>query len=223
MRNSARRLLSAYRASRSGPEGGVAVQDGCTPPTAGLHGGSGRGLARQRPVQALSPGQYSDTAQRAQRIRCASPFCIHRHRTQSVAVFAADDPHPFRAYCRRRRGIEPPARTVPVADLCIGHGGRVYRAGNCGRADRLQPWPVVANPWVVGVFALLLCVFAFSLFGCFELTLPQRWLSRVSALQQRLSGGKIMAVFGMGMLSALAVGACMSAPLFGILAFIAQT
>ncbi|CCD29520.1 Thiol:disulfide interchange protein dsbD precursor (Protein-disulfide reductase) (Disulfide reductase) [Candidatus Glomeribacter gigasporarum BEG34] len=79
------------------------------------------------------------------------------------------------------------------------------------------------NPWVVGVFALLLCVFAFSLFGCFELTLPQRWLSRVSALQQRLSGGKIMAVFGMGMLSALAVGACMSAPLFGILAFIAQT
>src|SRR5260364_229599 len=31
MRNSARRLLSAYRASRSGPEGGVAVQDGCTP------------------------------------------------------------------------------------------------------------------------------------------------------------------------------------------------
>src|SRR5260364_332898 len=74
MRNSARRLLSAYRASRSGPEGGVAVQDGCTPPTAGLHGGSGRGLARQRPVQALSPGQYSDTAQRAQRIRCASLF-----------------------------------------------------------------------------------------------------------------------------------------------------
>ncbi len=79
------------------------------------------------------------------------------------------------------------------------------------------------NPWVLGAFALLLCAFALSLFGCFELTLPQRLLSRIGALQQKLTGGKYLAVLGMGMLSALAVGACMSAPLFGILAFIAQT
>lgn len=79
------------------------------------------------------------------------------------------------------------------------------------------------NPWVLGAFALLLMVFALSLFGCYELQLPTSWQNQVSGASQRLSGGKTAAVFIMGALSALVVGACMTAPLFGVLAFIAQT
>ena len=82
---------------------------------------------------------------------------------------------------------------------------------------------MLQNPWVLGVFAVLLTAFALSLLGCYEVQLPASWQSRVSGVSQRLSGGKMAAVFVMGALSALVVGACMTAPLFGVLAFIAQT
>jgi thiol:disulfide interchange protein DsbD len=79
------------------------------------------------------------------------------------------------------------------------------------------------NPWVLGAFAVLLTAFAASMFGAYELQLPQAWQNSVGGVSQRHSGGKLLAVFVMGALSALVVGACMTAPLFGVLAFIAQT
>jgi thiol:disulfide interchange protein DsbD len=79
------------------------------------------------------------------------------------------------------------------------------------------------NPWVLGAFAVLLVAFALSLFGFYELQLPQAWQNRVGGISARQSGGKLAAVFAMGAVSALVVGACMTAPLFGVLAFIAQT
>ena len=45
----------------------------------------------------------------------------------------------------------------------------------------------------------------------------------MNAASQKRSGGKFAAVVGMGALSALVVGACMTAPLFAVLAFIAHT
>lgn len=79
------------------------------------------------------------------------------------------------------------------------------------------------NPWMLGAFGVLLVVLALSQMGCYELQLPSAWQNRASGASQRLSGGKTVAVFLMGALSALVVGACMTAPLFGVLAFIAQT
>lgn len=79
------------------------------------------------------------------------------------------------------------------------------------------------NPWVLGAFAVLMVAFALSMFGAYELQLPQVWQNRVNDVSQRRSGGKFAAVFLMGAISALVVGACMTAPLFGVLAFIAQT
>lgn len=79
------------------------------------------------------------------------------------------------------------------------------------------------NPWVLGAFAVLMVIFAFSMFGAYELQMPQAWQGRVNALSQQRSGGKLAAVFLMGAISALVVGACMTAPLFGVLAFIAHT
>jgi len=85
--------------------------------------------------------------------------------------------------------------------------------------------PALQNPWVRGVFGLLLFIFALSLFGCYELQLPQNWQNRVNNMLsgRRLKGGKWLAVFTMGTLSALIIGACMTAPLFGVLTFIAHT
>lgn len=85
--------------------------------------------------------------------------------------------------------------------------------------------PDLQSPWVRGAVALLLFVFALSLLGCYELQLPQSWQNRINnvLLQHKLRGGKWLAVFTMGALSALIVGACMTAPLFGVLTFIAHT
>ncbi|SAL72964.1 protein-disulfide reductase DsbD [Caballeronia telluris] len=79
------------------------------------------------------------------------------------------------------------------------------------------------NPWVLGAFGVLLTVFALTLIAGFDFALPERWQSGVNAASQKRSGGKFAAVMAMGALSALVVGACMTAPLFAVLAFIAHT
>ncbi|WP_433704054.1 protein-disulfide reductase DsbD [Paraburkholderia sacchari] len=79
------------------------------------------------------------------------------------------------------------------------------------------------NPWVLGVFAGLLTAFALMLIAGYDLALPQRWQEGASRASQGRSGGKFAAVAVMGALSALVVGACMTAPLFAVLAFIAHT
>lgn len=79
------------------------------------------------------------------------------------------------------------------------------------------------NPWVLGAFAVLLTAFAVTLIAGVDLVLPQRWQDRVSQASSRRSGGTFAAAAAMGALSALVVGACMTAPLFAVLAFIAHT
>ena len=79
------------------------------------------------------------------------------------------------------------------------------------------------NPWVLGAFGVLLTVFALTLIAGFDIALPQRWQDGASRASTGRSGGKFAAVAAMGALSALVVGACMTAPLFAVLAFIAHT
>ncbi len=79
------------------------------------------------------------------------------------------------------------------------------------------------NPWVLGAFAVLLTAFALTLIAGVDVVLPQRWQDGVSQASSRRSGGTFVAVAVMGALSALVVGACMTAPLFAVLAFIAHT
>ncbi|MEX3591927.1 MAG: protein-disulfide reductase DsbD [Burkholderia sp.] len=79
------------------------------------------------------------------------------------------------------------------------------------------------NPWILGAFGLLLTVFALTLIGGMDISLPQCWQEGVAQASSRRSGGRFLAATTMGALSALVVGACMTAPLFSVLAFIAHT
>jgi thiol:disulfide interchange protein DsbD len=79
------------------------------------------------------------------------------------------------------------------------------------------------HPWVVLAFAVLMVLLALSMFGLYELRLPasvQSWLGEGS---NRLPGGKFISVFVMGVVSALIVSPCVSAPLAGALLYISQT
>lgn len=78
------------------------------------------------------------------------------------------------------------------------------------------------SPVFIGLFALLFTVFAFNLFGAFHLSLPQGVLHRLDQWQQRQKGGTLLGALLMGMIAALIVGPCMSAPLAGALLFVSQ-
>lgn len=79
------------------------------------------------------------------------------------------------------------------------------------------------NPWVLGVFAALMVALALSMFGAYELQLPQRWQTRLTESSNRRRGGQVAGAAAMGAISALIVGPCVTAPLAGALAYIAQT
>jgi thiol:disulfide interchange protein DsbD len=76
------------------------------------------------------------------------------------------------------------------------------------------------NPWVVYSFAAVFVALALSMFGYYELKLPDALVNRVSQNSNR-SGFVGVAI--MGFLSALIVGPCVAAPLAGALVYIGQT
>ncbi|MFU9045624.1 protein-disulfide reductase DsbD [Acinetobacter tibetensis] len=84
-----------------------------------------------------------------------------------------------------------------------------------------QRW--LQQPSTLIAFSLLFVVFALNLFGLFELRLPQAMVHRLDHWQSMQKGGSLIGAAVMGMISALLVGPCMTAPLAGALLFISQT
>ena len=79
------------------------------------------------------------------------------------------------------------------------------------------------NPWVLGSTALLFVLLAGSMFGLYELKLPQRFEDQMLQTTNKIKGGRFIGVFVMGALSALIVSPCVAAPLAGALIYIGQT
>jgi len=77
--------------------------------------------------------------------------------------------------------------------------------------------------WVVGVASIIFILLALSMFGFYELKLPSGMQSRLSNVSNNQQGGTFVGVFVMGMISALIVSPCMTAPLAGVLIHIANT
>jgi thiol:disulfide interchange protein DsbD len=70
---------------------------------------------------------------------------------------------------------------------------------------------------------LVFVALAFSMFGYYELQMPSAIQSRLTALSNRQEGGTFIGVGVMGVLSALIVGPCVTAPLVAALIVIGQT
>ena len=79
------------------------------------------------------------------------------------------------------------------------------------------------SPFALAAFALLLLVLSGSLFGLYDLRLPQALHQRVDQLAGRQKGGSVLGAFALGGISTLVASPCITAPLAGVLAFIAQT
>lgn len=79
------------------------------------------------------------------------------------------------------------------------------------------------SPAVLVSFAVIFAVLSLSMFGFYELQLPQSWQSGLNNLGNKVGGGKHMSVLVMGSLSALVVSPCVSAPLAGALIYLSTT
>tara|TARA_B100000686_G_scaffold281224_1_gene302808 strand:- start:5378 stop:7381 length:2004 start_codon:yes stop_codon:yes gene_type:complete len=79
------------------------------------------------------------------------------------------------------------------------------------------------NAWVLGGFSLIFVALSLSMFGFYELQLPNSIQNKLSKETGQLRGGHLTSVFGMGALSALIIGPCVAAPLAGALLYISQT
>ncbi|BBB29617.1 protein-disulfide reductase DsbD [Neptunomonas japonica] len=79
------------------------------------------------------------------------------------------------------------------------------------------------NAWIIAFFSLIFVMLSLSMFGFYELQLPNAWQSKLNKTSHHQQGGTVTGVAVMGLLSALIVGPCMAAPLAGALIYIGQT
>ncbi|MES2218214.1 MAG: protein-disulfide reductase DsbD [Pseudomonadota bacterium] len=79
------------------------------------------------------------------------------------------------------------------------------------------------QPWVIVIFSSMFVLLALSLFGVYELRLPNKLQQHLARWSAKHKGGTYAGVFIMGALATLVVSPCVSAPLVGVLAYIAQS
>jgi thiol:disulfide interchange protein DsbD len=106
-----------------------------------------------------------------------------------------------------------------VLGMAIVYTGLGVAAGLLGEglAASLQ------NPWVLGVFAILMAGLSLSMFGFYELQVPAALQQKLTTVSNQQKSGKLAGVFVMGAISALIVGPCVAGPLAGVLVYISQT
>lgn len=79
-----------------------------------------------------------------------------------------------------------------------------------------QSSQLLANPWVVIPIVLIYVVLAASMFGAFELALPQSWQQRLN----QVGGRGYRGAFGMGLVGGLTAAPCTGPFLLGLLVYI---
>ena len=116
----------------------------------------------------------------------------------------------------RRGFVLSTAFVLPMALTYAAVGAAAALAG-----ANLQA--VLQNPWMLGVFGLIFVMLALAMFGFYELQLPVALRQRLNTVSQGQRGGTLVGAAMMGVLSALLVGPCMTAPLAGALLYIGNT
>ncbi len=102
------------------------------------------------------------------------------------------------------------AVTYTVAGVIVGLSG-----------ENIQIW--FQNPWVLSVFAGIFVLLSLAMFGFYELQMPSGIQNKLNNLSSGAKQGSYIGAGIMGLLSALIVGPCVTAPLIGALIYIAET
>lgn len=108
-----------------------------------------------------------------------------------------------------------------VTGMAITYAAAGLTVGLLGAGANVQA--MMQSPPVLIGFAIFFIVLSMSMFGVYELQLPSGIRNRLNAASQKQSGGQAGSVFIIGVLSALVVSPCVSAPLAGALAYLSTT
>lgn len=86
---------------------------------------------------------------------------------------------------------------------------------------QFQVW--FQHPVVLITLSVLFSALALSMFSQRFLQLPLAWQNALNRRSSKLSGGKILPVFGLGIIAGLVASPCTTAPLTGALLYVAQS
>jgi thiol:disulfide interchange protein DsbD len=78
------------------------------------------------------------------------------------------------------------------------------------------------SPFAITLFSMVFILLALSMFGFYEFKLPDSWQAKISG-SSRKRGGHYIGAAIMGCLSTLILSPCVTAPLIGVLTYIAQS
>jgi thioredoxin:protein disulfide reductase len=131
----------------------------------------------------------------------------------SSIVFGTQGSKPIK---KSRAAVLAAAYILGMA-LMYALAGVLMAALGSGAQQALQ------SPIVLSAFALLLLALAGSLFGFYNLQFPQSWQVYIDRIAGRQKGGSITGAFILGGISTLVASPCITAPLAGVLGFIAHT
>ncbi|MDR3502671.1 MAG: protein-disulfide reductase DsbD [Legionella sp.] len=79
------------------------------------------------------------------------------------------------------------------------------------------------SPWSIGFLSIIFVLLALSMFGFYEFKLPNSWQAKIGSTSRSQRGGHYLGAAIMGCLSTLILSPCVTAPLIGVLTYIAQT
>ena len=108
-----------------------------------------------------------------------------------------------------------------VMGMALTYAAAGVITGLLGASFNLQAQ--LQSPMVLGVFAALFVLFALAMFDLFEIQLPRFIREPLNDASHKLTGTRVVSIFGIGSLSALIVSPCVSAPLAGSLLYISTT
>ncbi len=79
------------------------------------------------------------------------------------------------------------------------------------------------HPIILGVLIVVFVLLALVMFGAWEFQLPSSWQEKLNGVSNQQKSGSYLGVLLMGAISGLVASPCTTAPLTGILLYIAQT
>lgn len=130
---------------------------------------------------------------------------------QSNAAAATSQPLTTRrAFTLSLAYVQGMAITYSLLGVVVALAGLRYQA-------------MLQHPAILVALAIIFVLLSLSMFGLYTIQLPQRWQNYLNQMSQGQRGGAHSSVFLMGAISGLIASPCTTAPLSGVLLFIAQS
>ena len=106
--------------------------------------------------------------------------------------------------------VQGMAVTYSLLGLVVASAGLKYQAA-------------LQHPAILIALAILFVILSLSMFGVYDIKLPARWQNRMNNIANNQKGGQLTGVFVMGVISGLVASPCTTAPLSGVLIYVAQS